>query len=60
MPFQLWNALAAFQRWINEVLMEQIDIFALSMWMTYSYIRTLYNNTEKTSATSSRQYENQG
>jgi len=60
MQVGLCNAPAAFQRWINEVLMEHIDMCCIVYLDDVLIYSNTYNSTEKTSATSSRQYENQG
>jgi len=41
MPFGLWNAPAAFQRWINEILMEHIDMCCI----VYLDDVLIYSNT---------------
>jgi len=41
MPFRLCNAPAAFQRWINEVLMEHIDMG----WIVYLDDVLIYSKT---------------
>ena len=58
MPFGLCNVPAAFQRWINEVLIEHIDLGCIvSLDDVLIYIQTPYINTEKTGALSSKQDE---
>jgi len=58
MPFGLYNALAVFQRWINMVLMEHIDMCCIVYLDDVLIYSTRYNYTEKTSAISSKHYEN--
>ena len=50
MPFGLCNALAAFQRWINKVLMEYIEVCCIVYWddvLIYSNTRPGYQQDVK-------------
>jgi len=60
MPFGISNAPEAFQRWIWRSLWNTSTSVVSSIWMRYSYTQTPYNNTERTSAISSKEYENRG
>jgi len=58
MPFGLCKAPAAYNDGSMRSLWNTSTCAASSIWMTYSYIRIPYNNTERTSAISWRQYQN--